>query len=78
MYASIRPEDVEIFSEPPQTRENFFKGIVVHMGYLGSFLFSSISLDNTMVWLHMFHHMLDEKGDEIHLFLNPEKCMVLS
>jgi len=28
VYASIRPEDVEVFTEPPQARENLFKGTI--------------------------------------------------
>src|SRR5210317_453765 len=35
VYASIRPEDVEIFSEPPQTEKNLFEGTIVHKAYLG-------------------------------------------
>jgi iron(III) transport system ATP-binding protein len=30
VYASIRPEDVEVFTEPPQARENLFKGTIAH------------------------------------------------
>jgi len=38
VYASIRPEDVEVFLEPPQDKENLFKGTIVHKAYLGNFL----------------------------------------
>ncbi|MBW1690256.1 MAG: ABC transporter ATP-binding protein, partial [Deltaproteobacteria bacterium] len=30
VYASIRPEDVEVFTEPPKGRENLFKGTIAH------------------------------------------------
>jgi ABC-type Fe3+/spermidine/putrescine transport system ATPase subunit len=36
VYASIRPEDVEVFVEPPQGRENLFKGTIAHKAYLGN------------------------------------------
>ena len=39
VYASIRPEDVEVFTEPPQARENVFKGTIAHRAYLGNFLY---------------------------------------
>ena len=35
VYASIRPEDVEVFTEPPQAKENLFKGTIVHRGIPG-------------------------------------------
>jgi iron(III) transport system ATP-binding protein len=34
VYASIRPEDVEVFTEPPQARENLFKGTIAHKAYM--------------------------------------------
>jgi ABC-type Fe3+/spermidine/putrescine transport system ATPase subunit len=58
VYASIRPEDVEVFVEPPQGRENLFKG-------------------TTMIRVQAPHNLPREEGDEIYLFLNPEKCMIL-
>jgi iron(III) transport system ATP-binding protein len=44
VYASIRPEDVEVFTEAPQDRENLFKGTIAHRAYLGNFLYFFVSI----------------------------------
>ena len=77
VYASIRPEDVEIFTEPPQGRENLFKCTITHKAYLGNFLYLFVSVDGTMIRVQVPHHLPQEEGAELYLFLNPEKCMVL-
>lgn len=78
VYASIRPEDVEVFTEPPQAEENLFKGTIVHKAYLGNFLYFFVSVNNTMIRVQVPHHLPQEEGQEVYLFLNPEKCMILS
>jgi iron(III) transport system ATP-binding protein len=77
VYASIRPEDVEVFTELPQNRENMFKGTIVHKAYLGNFLYFFVSIDGTMIRVQIPHHMPQEEGQELYLFLNPQKCMIL-
>ena len=77
VYASIRPEDVGIFSEPPPDKENLFKGTIVHKAYLGNFLNFFIRVDNTMIRVQVPHHLPHEEGQELYLFLNPQKCMLL-
>jgi len=78
VYASIRPEDVEVFTEPPQAVENLFKGIIAHKAYLGNFLFFFVNINDTMIRVQVPHHMPQEEGEELYLFLNPEKCIILS
>jgi iron(III) transport system ATP-binding protein len=78
VYASIRPEDVEVFTEPPQARENLFKGTIVHKAYLGNFLYFFVSVDGTMIRVQVPHHLPQEEGQELYVFLNPEKCTILS
>jgi iron(III) transport system ATP-binding protein len=78
VYASIRPEDVEVFAEPPQATENVFKGKIVHKAYLGNFLFFFVSVNDTMIRVQVPHHLPQEEGQELHLFLDPQKCVVLS
>ncbi|UCF81913.1 MAG: TOBE domain-containing protein, partial [Desulfobacteraceae bacterium] len=78
VYASIRPEDVEIVTEPPENSENLFKGTIVHKAYLGNFLFFFVSVNDTMIRVQVPHHLPQEEGQEIYLFLDPQKCMVLS
>ncbi|MGD8983220.1 MAG: ABC transporter ATP-binding protein [Desulfobacteraceae bacterium] len=77
VYASIRPEDVEVFSEPPQSSENLFKGTIVHKAYLGNFLFFFVSVNETMIRVQVPHHLPQEEGEELYLFLNPQKCTIL-
>jgi iron(III) transport system ATP-binding protein len=77
VFASIRPEDVEVFTEPPQAKENVFKGTIAHKAYLGNFLFFFVSVNDTMIRVQVPHHLPQEEGQELYLFLNPQKCMVL-
>ena len=77
VYASIRPEDVEVFAEPPQKKDNLFKGTIVHKAYLGNFLYFFISIDGTMIRVQVPHYLLQEEGQELYLFINPQKCMTL-
>ena len=77
VYASIRPEDVEIFTELPQGRENLFKCTITHKAYLGNFLYLFVSIDGSMIRVQVPHYLPQEEGQELYLFLNPEKCMVL-
>ncbi len=78
VYASIRPEDVEVFAEPPQATENVFKGKIVHKAYLGNLLFLFVSVNDTMIRVQAPHHLSQEEGQELYLFLNPQKCMILT
>jgi iron(III) transport system ATP-binding protein len=77
IYASIRPEDVQIFTEPPQSTENLFKGAIVHKAYLGNFLYFFVSVNDTMIRVQVPHHMPQEEGQALYLYLNPQKCMIL-
>jgi ABC-type Fe3+/spermidine/putrescine transport system ATPase subunit len=77
VYASIRPEDVEVFTESPQTKENLFRGTIVHKAYLGNFLYFFVSVNNTMIRVQVPHHVPQEEGQELYLYLNPKKCMIL-
>ncbi len=78
VYASIRPEDVEVFPEPPQATENVFKGSIVHKAYLGNFLFFFVRVDDTMIRVQAAHNLPQEEGQALYLFLNPRKCMILT
>jgi len=78
VYASIRPEDVKIFTEPPQNRENLFKGTIAHRAYLGNFLYFFVNINGTMIRVQVAYHLPQEEGQELYLYLNPQKCMILS
>ena len=78
VYASIRPEDVQVFTESPQDRENVFKGTIAHKAYLGNFLFFFVNINDTMIRVQVPHHLPQEEGQELYLLLDPQKCVVLS
>jgi iron(III) transport system ATP-binding protein len=78
VFASIRPEDVEVFTEPPQATDNLFKGTIAHKAYLGNFLFFFVSVNDTMIRVQVAHHLPQKEGQELYLFLDPQKCMILS
>jgi len=77
VYASIRPEDVEIYTESPPSKENLFKGMIVHKAYLGNFLYFFVNVNDTMIRAQVPHHLPQEEGQELYLYLNPQKCVVL-
>jgi ABC-type Fe3+/spermidine/putrescine transport system ATPase subunit len=77
VYASIRPEDVEVFTDRPEAVENVFKGNIVHKAYLGNFLFYFVSVNDTMIRVQAPHNLLQEEGQELYMFLNPKKCVIL-
>ena len=78
VYASIRPEDVQVFTESPQDKENVFKGTIAHKAYLGNFLFFFVNINDTMIRVQVPHHLPQEEGQELYLLLDPQKCVVLS
>ena len=77
VFVSIRPEDVEVFPQPPQARENLFKGTIAHKAYLGNFLYFFIKIKDTTIQAQVPHDLPQEEGQEIHLFFDPQKCIIL-
>lgn len=77
VYASIRPEDIEIIERAPDNPKNVYRGTIAHKAYLGNFLTFFVNLADTMVRIQVSHRLPKEEGDELTLFLNPEKCTVL-
>ena len=75
--ASIRPEDVEVFVEPPDINQNLFKGTIAHRAFLGNFLYFFVKVNGTMIRVQVSHHLPQEEGDDLYLFLNPQKCIIL-
>jgi iron(III) transport system ATP-binding protein len=76
-YASIRPEDVEVFVDPPQEKQNVFKGTIDNKAYLGNFLYLFVSVNSTKVRVQISQYLPQEEGQEIYLYLNPQKCKLL-
>ncbi len=77
VFVSIRPEDVEVFTDPPQDKENLFKGTIAHKAYLGNFLYFFVNVNGTTIQAQVPHNLPQEEGQEVHLFLDPQKCMIL-
>jgi len=77
VFASIRPEDVAVFTEAPELGDNLFKGTIAHKAYLGNFLYFFVSLNGNMIRAQVPHHLPQEEGEELYVFLNPQKCMIL-
>ncbi|MDY0042665.1 MAG: TOBE domain-containing protein, partial [Desulforhabdus sp.] len=77
VFASIRPENIEVFTEP-QNGENVFKGTIAHRAYLGNFLYFFVSMGgDDMIRVQVSHQLPQEEGQELYLFLNPGKCLIL-
>jgi ABC-type Fe3+/spermidine/putrescine transport system ATPase subunit len=77
VFASIRPEDVELFTEAPDDRSNLFKGTIAHRAYLGNFLYFFVSIHEEMIRVQVPHHLPQEEGQTLYLYLDPQKCKVL-
>jgi iron(III) transport system ATP-binding protein len=74
---SIRPEDIEVFTEPLKDRDNLFKGTIMHRAYLGNFLYLFVNVDHTMIRVQAPYDIKQKEGEELFLFLDPEKCVLL-
>jgi len=77
VYASIRPEDVEVQPKATAPKENLFTGTLVQQAYLGNFLTLFINLDGSMIRAQVPHHLPLQEGAEIAVHLDPQKCTVL-
>ena len=75
---SIRPEDIDVSTEPIEDRDNLFKGTIVHRAYLGNFLYFFVNVDSTMIRVQAPYDMTQKEGEGLFLFLDPEKCILLS
>jgi iron(III) transport system ATP-binding protein len=77
VYASIRPEDVEVTSEPPAAAQNLFRGTIAHRAYLGNFLYFFVNVNDHLVRVQVPHNLPQQEGQAVYLLLNPGKCVVL-
>lgn len=77
VYASIRPEDVEVFAEAPVGKENLFRGTISHKAYLGNFLYLFVHVKETRLRVQVQHYVPQEEGQEIYVAFNPQKCNLL-
>jgi iron(III) transport system ATP-binding protein len=77
VFASIRPEDVEVFAEKPPDRENLLVGKLVNRAYLGNFLYFFVDIDGTMIRIQVLHHLPHVEGQSLYVYLDPGKTLIL-
>jgi iron(III) transport system ATP-binding protein len=77
VFASMRPEDVEIHAIPPEDKENLFEGVLTHTAYLGNFAYYFVSIMDTPIRVQASQRLTHKVGDRIFLSFNPEKCLML-
>jgi iron(III) transport system ATP-binding protein len=77
IFVSVRPEDVEVVTEPSPDMKNLFKGVIAHKAYLGNFLYFFVDINGTRIQAQVPHGLSQDEGDEIQLYLDPAKCMIL-
>ncbi len=77
VHISIRPEDIGVFIKAPEKQENLLRGTIMHRAYLGNFLYFFVNVDSTMIRVQAPYDMKQREGEELYLFLNPEKCIAL-
>ena len=78
VYASIRPEEIDVVSKPEPDGENRIEGEIAQKAYLGNFLVLFVRVKDTVLRVQVPHDIPQEEGDTVLLLLVPEKCMVLS
>jgi len=77
VFASIRPEDVQISDASNSAGDNLIKGTIAHRAYLGNFLYFFVNVNDTMIRVQVSHNVPLEEGQELNLVLDPQKCMIL-
>jgi len=77
VQASIRPEEIEVLQSASSDRENVLKGTIAYRAYLGNFLYIFVTIDNTMLRVQVPYDLKKQEGEEVILYVNPEKCMIL-
>ncbi|MBU2647120.1 ABC transporter ATP-binding protein [bacterium] len=77
LFASLRPEDIEMFAEAPQGKENCYKGTITNRAYLGNLLFFFVDVSGVTIRVQASHLLLYEEGQDVYLHLNPDKCLLL-
>jgi iron(III) transport system ATP-binding protein len=77
VFASIRPEEVDVFAEAPSGMPNLFKGTIAHKAYLGNFLYFFVDINGEMLRVQVPHHLPQAEGDSLFCYLNPQKCKIL-
>ncbi|RJQ83311.1 MAG: ABC transporter ATP-binding protein [Desulfobacteraceae bacterium] len=77
VFASIRPEDVEVFAEPPAGRPNLFRGTIAHRAYLGNFLYFFVDINGEMIRVQVPYYLPQAEGEAVYLYLDPQRCKLL-
>ncbi len=78
IHISVRPEDIEVSGKPLEKEDNLLKGTIMHRAYLGNFLYFFVNVDSTMIRVQAPYDMKQKEGEDLFLFLNPERCIALT
>lgn len=77
VYISIRPEDIEIVTQGASAEENVVHGRIEHRAYLGNFLYFFVNVNSTTIRVQTPYDVKQKEGEELLLYLAPEKCVAL-
>ena len=73
---SLRPEDVHVSAQRPDT-PNAFEGVVEAKLFLGEFIEFQIKLGDTMMLARVHPSFSPQVGTKVYVGMNPEKCVAI-
>lgn len=78
VYLSIRPEDVEVFTENPGADVNMYKGRVIERAYLGHLLYLFIAVGKAQLRVQSHPRLGVTEAQEVYVHLDPDRCVILT
>jgi len=73
---SLRPEDVHVSAQRPET-ENAYEAVVDAKLFLGEFIEFQVKLGGTMMLARVHPSFSPPVGTTVHIGMNPEKCVAI-
>jgi hypothetical protein len=58
--------------------DNLFRGKITHRAYLGNILYLFVNIQNTLMRIQASYNIKQREGEDLFVFLNPEKCIILA
>lgn len=78
VYLSVRPEDIEVLIDDTSPRANIYKGKVTERAYLGHLLYLFLAIGDVQIRVQCHPRLQVEEGQEVRIYLDPERCVVLT
>jgi iron(III) transport system ATP-binding protein len=80
VVVSIRPEDVELFDEPPACADgdNLCRGTVDAKVFLGDYLDLQVKVGERLLLARAHPSLRAAPGAPVHVRIKAEKCIVIS